>query len=139
MVELERILHRQATGARRVWSQAGLQKSRWRAHAGSVCSIPLWWRYPAAGMCSGSAGLRPHAQELMSEVAHLWPTILRCSAFHRRDALHARAISSKALPDRRGNLGARMQKKYMCTPQNGGSSMWERKGRTPRDDKTEMT
>ena len=26
---------------------------------------------------------------LTSEVAHLWPTILRCSAFHRREALHA--------------------------------------------------
>jgi len=33
----------------------------------------------------------------------LWPTILRCTSLHRRDALHARAISSKALSDRRAN------------------------------------
>ena len=97
MVDLELFLHQQATGARGVWCQAGEQKSRWRSHAGSVCSIPLWWRYPAAGLCSGSARLRPHVEEWTSEVCHLWPTMNWCSAFHRREALHARAISSKAL------------------------------------------
>ena len=34
---------------------------------------------------------------LTSEVAHLWPTILRCSAFRRRRGPPCRAISSKAL------------------------------------------
>ena len=37
--------------------------------------------------------------------------------------MRVRSPQTKALSDRRGNLGARMQNKYMCTPQNGGSSM----------------
>ena len=85
-----------------------------------MSNIPPWWRYPTARLCSRSACLRPHAMNLMSEVAHLWPTILRCSAFHRRAALHARAISSKALSARRANFGTRMHIKMRVHPSKRG-------------------
>ena len=62
VVELERILHRQATDARGVWSQAGEQKSRWRAHAGTVSNIPVCQAYPAAGPCLRTRRKRPHAR-----------------------------------------------------------------------------
>ena len=56
-------------------------------------------------------GRMSHDEDLMSEVWHQEPTILRCSALHRRDGPPCRAISSKALSDRRANFGTRMHRR----------------------------
>ena len=53
---------------------------------------------------------------LMSEVAHLWPTMNWCSAFHRRAALHARAISSKALSQNAEQTSGPACIKNACAP-----------------------
>ena len=63
------------------------------------------------------------SEEWISEVSILGLQMNWCTRLHRREALHARAISSKALSDRRANLGAPHAEKYMCTPQNGDRSM----------------